>query len=561
MIFAKFITLFFVAALPFFVGSFVVPKTGSKVCEIGKVGADSVKDLAKHLSDFTIAITAASKLLPDGKTVRAVAGAVTTALLHEDVIKILSYIGPIGGMIGACLGVGKVVLDKKDEELKNAMFDLSKQLDSIVVHIDKSVIKILSHQDELQFQQLVTSPAKVLQGAFRDYLHSLHHEDLKTMKRLCKKNMPIQIFENMNTLLEKNSDNILASHYYTDLAFANLRIIYMTLFLELTPLHFVCEDLMHKPKDPPEDEQEKLRRRTKTIERKYIQISERFGAINARRAQDAWRVMPNRLNEWYGEYKKLKDGREFQHNFTRAVAEQLNEDYYNLGYDYAFGVAKNRPKYIHFACHETACHYKREKDFVVWVLRTKPCRNDTKTNMVTRASTCLQFEMLLYARFNAEFEYNNITAVTEMLQRNCRIRNIIGFASVRVKLNSSSAGEARKANIFPNSRNRVPYNILTERNHAVIRKSSFDDWQFWADCKNENREPFNFIDEYCTPESAWPTCRLKERAFQYHQLKNAEQLAMSMAPIPYVDTWAPEKERSMVATFNEDNKTIKKIFD
>uniref|UniRef100_A0A914YLS2 Uncharacterized protein n=1 Tax=Panagrolaimus superbus TaxID=310955 RepID=A0A914YLS2_9BILA len=113
MIFAKFITLFFVAALPFFVGSVVIPKTGSKICEIGKVGADSVKDLAKHLSDFTIAITAASKLLPDGKTVRAVAGAVTTALLHEDVIKILSYIGPIGGMIGACLGVGKVVLDVK----------------------------------------------------------------------------------------------------------------------------------------------------------------------------------------------------------------------------------------------------------------------------------------------------------------------------------------------------------------------------------------------------------------------------------------------------------------
>uniref|UniRef100_A0AC34G732 Uncharacterized protein n=1 Tax=Panagrolaimus sp. ES5 TaxID=591445 RepID=A0AC34G732_9BILA len=85
--------------------------------------------------------------------------------------------------------------------------------------------------------------------------------------------------------------------------------------------------------------------------------------------------MPKKLIEWYGEYRQLKDGRQIQHDYAQAIAHKLNSDYSQLGYDYAFGVVKNKPKYIHFGCEETACLHKSEKDFVVWVLRTKPCLN------------------------------------------------------------------------------------------------------------------------------------------------------------------------------------------
>jgi hypothetical protein len=446
------------------------------------------------------------------------------AVAFENVLTFAAIAGPLGGIISVILSV--YIHNTEKNEVKAAIKDLSKELELLSAHIDDSINKVIAHQSQMQYQNHVSLPAKVLREKFMDFLQSGNNEDKKRLNQECKTTKPLNVFDKMEKLLNDDWKNILESNKYSDQSFATLKKLYENTAKELAPLYYVCESLAFDQnlKDPSSEEFEtKAQHRTKKLTgriEKFIQI---FQQIDSDRVNLVWKEsIPKLITVWHGELRKLR--KNLKLSLATKIQHQLNTEFPNTGYHYLAGIMKAKAnKYMnYFGCANESCLHKEENNMTIFVLRHKTCQNDY-------AASCIHFQKRLYNTYDNNHAVNqyDVKNITETFKRNCGIQNLIGHLGYgRRKLRGVAGKKIEKTKTRKFS---------TEKPHKQCNTNIFDDFEFFWDCNSDNPQypVVNALEEYCAPESKLPKCIVTEKAFSFHHLTDKGNRCKSMAEKPY----------------------------
>uniref|UniRef100_A0AC34GAR9 Uncharacterized protein n=1 Tax=Panagrolaimus sp. ES5 TaxID=591445 RepID=A0AC34GAR9_9BILA len=309
MIITKFLTLLFIALLPWLALSLNEIKTTMKPkdkVDYLKLAADALKDLPLYAEKFEKALQSAEAW-------------------NKDFMQILMFAGPFGWVLS--VGLGK---NKKDL-VKAAVGDLSKKIDMLSAHIDDSINRVIAHEDILQFQSEVVLPFKKLREKYKDYLEHLHEEERQKLKQSCKEIKPLDLFDVMDQILTDKWDNLLKSMKYTDYSFNKLNSLYENTMKEMIPIYFTCEALIYDTNVLYNGEQMKnnTKRRTEKLAKRIQAIFTTFDLIKERRPGLVWSIMPKKIEFWHGKFREIKKAdRNFQ-DFSQKMVDELVSDYGN----------------------------------------------------------------------------------------------------------------------------------------------------------------------------------------------------------------------------------------